>query len=481
MKTLATHLLSTLERRGVSYGDVRVILLRDEEIAVKNEKPEVVKAGESFGYGVRVLKNGFWGFAASSEVTTERMNNTIERAVLMAEAASIVANGMDLFEAPPPAKANYVTPHERDALQVSLEDKLELLSNCTALMLREATIKQAEAYMNSRRERKVFASTTGSLIEQEILECGAGIAAFAIEGGHLQVRSYPSSFHGNFATGGYEFIEEMNLLAAAPRVASEAAQLLRAPVCPDMETDLIIGSDQLALQIHESIGHAIELDRIFGYEASFAGTSFITPEDVGSLRYGSPIMNVSADSTTPRGLGTFAYDDEGVEAQSDPIVRDGTLVGVLSSCSTAPRINRKSNGAMRADSWMHFPLVRMTNVNLEPGESQLEDLIADTSNGLYVETNKSWSIDDKRINFQFATEVAREIRNGKLGRLLKNPVYTGVTTQFWGACDAICGAEDWRLWGVSNCGKGEPMQTARVGHGCAPARFRGIKVTGSGD
>ena len=370
----------------------------------------------------------------------------------------------------------FVTPHAVDPFSVSLTEKIEMLSACSSLMMKEHAVRQAEATMDAFRERKVFASTTGSLIEQEIIECGAGVAACAIGKGDMQVRSYPASFRGNFACAGYEHIEAMRLEENAPRVAAEAAALLRAPACPSGEFDIILEGSQLALQIHESIGHAIELDRIFGSEASFAGTSFVEPSMVGSLRYGAPIVNVSSDSTVSGGLGTFAFDDEGVPAQRDPVIRDGVLVGVLSSCSTAPRIGRASNGTMRADGWSHFPLVRMTNLNLEPGEWELDALVADTRHGFLLETNKSWSIDDKRINFQFATETAREIRNGKLGKLYRNPVYTGASTRFWGACDAICSAAHWRMWGIPNCGKGEPVQTAHVGHGCAPARFRNIAL-----
>lgn len=481
MKDLAIRLVDHLAHVGVDYGDVRVILHHDETITVRNERPEVVRSGETQGYGVRVMRGGRWGFAACSDFTSDRMKQTIDRAVSMAEAAGVTASFPDPFEPPPPAVIDYCTPYLADALQVGLADKLQLLTRCTQEMAAEPSVKQSEAYMDALREHKVFASTTGSVIQQETIECGAGISAYAIENGQMQVRSYPSSFRGNFATAGYEFIDEMDLLNEAPRVASEAAQLLRAPVCPDMTTDLIVMPDQLALQIHESIGHAVELDRIFGYEASFAGTSFVQPEDVGTLSYGSKLVNVYADSTCPRGLGTFAYDDEGVPAQRDAIIRNGVLVGVLSSCSTAPRIGLRSNGCMRANGWSNFPIVRMTNVSLEPGEWELDALIDDTKHGLLVETNRSWSIDDKRINFQFSTEVGREIRNGKVGRLFKNSVYTGISPQFWSACNAICNRRHWRLWGIPNCGKGEPMQVARVGHGCAPARFHSVKVTGSAE
>jgi TldD protein len=480
MKALANLLLGHLPSRGLQYADVRVVHRLEETLAVRNGAPEAIQARESYGYGVRVLRNGCWGYAASSEVTTDCVRQTVERALMTADAAAMTTRMPDAFQPPPPVKAKYATPFRRDPFSVPLAGRVDLLCLCTRIMLQEKTVRQAEGHMNCIRETKLFANTLGSRIEQEIIECGAGIAAYAIGSGGMQVRSYPNSFGGNYATAGYEFIEEMHLQENAPRIASEAAELLRAPECPAVETDLILDGSQLALQIHESIGHAVELDRILGFEASFAGTSFVVPDMIGSLKYGSPLVNVVADSTAPLGLGTFAYDDEGVAAQSAPIIREGTLCGVLSSCSTAPLIGSESNGAMRADGWQHFPIVRMTNVNLKPGNRDLDELIADTKRGFFLTTNRSWSIDDKRVNFQFATEAAREIKNGKLGRLYRNAVYTGATTRFWNSCDAVCGPAHWRMWGVPNCGKGEPMQTARVGHGCAPARFRNVSVRSAG-
>ena len=240
---------------------------------------------------------------------------------------------------------------------------------------------------------------------------------------------------------------------------------------------LIIDSPQLALQVHESCGHPIELDRVLGMEASFAGTSFLTLDKLDSLRYGSEIVNMEADATVPGGLGTFGFDDEGVAAQKVPIVTEGRFVGYLTSRETAPIIGRRSMGSSRASGWNVIPLIRMTNVNLRPGSAgSLDDLIADTSDGLFVSTNLSWSIDDRRLNFQFGTEIGWLIKDGRLTQMVKNPTYTGITPQFWGSCDAICSEPAWQLWGVPNCGKGEPMQTHGVGHGAAPARFRGVQV-----
>jgi TldD protein len=243
--------------------------------------------------------------------------------------------------------------------------------------------------------------------------------------------------------------------------------------------DIILEGSQLGLQVHESIGHPIELDRVLGTEANFAGMSFLTLDKLGTLKYASDVVNVVADATPAHGpgLGTFAYDDEGVPAQATPIVKAGLFVGYLTSRETAAAVGQaRSGGAMRAEGWNRIPLIRMTNISLLPGTWKLDDLIADTDDGIYMETNRSWSIDDRRYNFQFGTEIGWEIHAGKKTRMLKNPSYGGITTEFWNSCDAICGPEYWTLWGVPNCGKGQPMQAMGTGHGASPARFRKVQV-----
>jgi TldD protein len=243
-----------------------------------------------------------------------------------------------------------------------------------------------------------------------------------------------------------------------------------------MLTTIVLDGDQVALQVHESVGHPTELDRVYGTEASYAGTSFLKPADLGSLRYGSELMNITGDPTTPGGLGSFGFDDEGVPASRTPVVEAGRLTGFLTSRETAARIGSGNGGSMRADSWNRMPLVRMTNLHLEPGEGTLEDLLGDVDDGVYMETNRSWSIDDKRLNFQFGTQIAWEIKGGKLGRMLRDATYTGITPVFWGSLDAVAGPDSWQLYGLTNCGKGQPGQSAHVSHGAAPARFRKVQV-----
>jgi TldD protein len=302
------------------------------------------------------------------------------------------------------------------------------------------------------------------------------MAATAVGENETQIRSYPG-IRGQYGTRGWELVRELDLPAHAPRIADEAKAVLAADPCPSLEaTDLILGSEQMALQIHESIGHAVELDRILGWEAAFAGTSWLDLAQMGSLRFGSELMNVTADATLPGALGSFGFDDEGTPAHPVDIVRSGTWVGVLSGRDTAALAGIPSGGAVRAEGYNRIPMVRMTNVGLLPGQDSLDAMIAATDDGIYMDTNRSWSIDDKRLNFQFGCEIGWEIKGGKKGRLLKNPTYTAISPRFWGSMDMVGNRDEWTFWGTPNCGKGQPMQIGHTGHPAVPARFRGIRV-----
>ncbi len=376
----------------------------------------------------------------------------------------------------PPSHGTYRTPITEDPFAVPLGEKLRILLDADAAMARVSGVTVREGSMQWSRERKQFVSSEGARLEQEIVEVGAGIEATAVNESELQVRSYPQA-GGQVATRGFEAIRALDLAGHGQQIAEEAVALLDAPQCPAGEMTVILESGQLALQIHESCGHPIELDRVLGMEASFAGTSFLTLDRLDRLQYGSALVDIDADATVPGGLGTFGWDDEGVAAQNVPIVSGGLFVGYLTNRETAPRVGRRSMGSARASGWDRIPIIRMTNVNLRPGAAgTVEDLIADTREGIYLDTNRSWSIDDRRLNFQFGTQAGWLIRNGRRTQLVRNPTYTGITPRFWGSCDAIAGPEAWVLWGVPNCGKGEPMQTAHVSHGASPARFRGVQV-----
>ena len=475
-----------MRQAGASYGDIRIREDRKEHVNVQNGRPEHIAVDRSAGFGVRVIVDGAWGFFGTHRLEESALEPAVRQAAAIARAsarppqatraARARAREPVVLAPVEPARGFYETPHDVDPFQVPLEEKLALLEAATRAM-RGPNLKLAQAFASSYLAHQHFASTEGARLEQRILQCGGGIAATAIAGGDMQVRSYPNSFRGNFATGGWEFVRAMRLGEEAPRVADEAEALLAAPPCPQGRRTIVLDGGQLALQVHESCGHPIELDRVLGMELSYAGDSFLTTDKLGAFQYGSPAVNIVADTTVRGGLGTFGWDDEGVPAQRTPIVEAGRFVGYLTSRETAPAVGRTSSGAMRASGWHRIPLIRMTNVNLLPGSAgRLEDLLAATDDGLYLATNKSWSIDNKRLNFQFGTEMCREIKGGKFGAIYKNATYTGLTPEFWGSCDAVCGPEAWQLWGTPNCGKGEPSQTARVGHGTAPARFQSVQV-----
>ena len=477
MKDLMDRSLDSARLRGAQYADVRVVNNRTQNIAVRDGVVESLNDAETIGFGVRVLADGAWGFASSRDLTAEESDRVTELAVQLARSAARVPGQVVDLGPPVASRGVYQTPIRIDPFRLPLEEKLGLLMAADAEMAKVPGLRVRRGNLTFIREQKWFANTEGAFTEQTIYETGGGIQATAVGNGEVQSRSYPASFGRQQVTAGWEAAQGWDLPGNAGRVAGEAVALLTADPCPsEITTDLILGGDQVALQVHESCGHPIELDRVFGSEAAYAGTSFLTTEKLGTFRYGSEVVNLTAESLRPLGLGTFGWDDEGVPAQSTPIVRNGLFLGYLMSRETATRLGMTSNGCMRASGWNRIPLVRMTNVSLEPGTWDLQDLIADTEDGVYMETNRSWSIDDQRYNFQFGTEIGYEIKNGKLGRMLRNPTYTGITPQFWNSCDAVCNAEHWVMWGTPNCGKGQPGQVAHTGHGATPARFRKVRV-----
>lgn len=467
--------INILKRKGVDYADLRKVRSQSQRIKVKNGEVEGISSRESSGFGIRVLKDGAWGFSSSAVISEEEIERVASEALRIASASASVNKDKSKLSDAEPWVDVYRSSYLEDPFQVPLEEKIGLLMKAVEAMKGDE-IKVAEGSLAFDRNWKLFLNTEGAEIDQVITQSGGGIVATASDGQQVQKRSYPNSSGGDLATKGYEFIRNLRLAENAERVKEEAIALLSAPECPEGEMDVIIGGSQLALQVHESCGHPTELDRVLGSEISYAGGSFLTLEKLNNLQYGSTLVNITADATIKGGLGTFGYDDEGVRAQRSYLVREGLFVGYLTSRETALVLGQRSNGTMRADGWNRIPLIRMTNINLEPGEWNLDDLIADTREGIYLDTNKSWSIDDLRLNFQFGTEIGWLIKRGKRGKMVKNPIYTGITPQFWKSCDAICNRESWHIWGIPNCGKGEPSQIMKVAHGTSPARFRKMKV-----
>ena len=475
MFDLAAAAVDAAIAAGASYADARVMFIRQEGASARNRVLEELAQTETAGIGVRALIGSAWGFQATAALTDADARAAGAQAVAIARASALVP-GPPMGLAPAPVvDTSWSSDWQVHPLDdVGVSERIDLLVDATGAAL-DAGVQLAQASYRAWDTEKWFVSSEGSRIQQRIVECGAVVDATALGDGETQRRSYPG-VRGQYGTRGWELIRELDLVGNAPRIAEEAQQLLTAPQCPEGVTTLILGGEQMALQIHESIGHAIELDRILGWEAAFAGTSWLEPAGLGSLRYGSDIMNITADATIAGGMGSFGYDDEGVPAQAVDIVRDGTWVGVLSGRDSAPAVGLESGGMVRADGPARLPMVRMTNVGLLPGESSLEEMIASTEDGILMDTNRSWSIDDKRLNFQFGCEIGWEIKDGRLGRMVRNPTYTGIGPTFWASMDMLGNQDEWVCWGVPHCGKGQPMQFGHTGHPAVPGRFRDVRV-----
>ena len=470
------EVLTSLSSHALRYADVRYTATHQQHVKVRNGEVDHLSSTVDRAIGVRVLAGNGWGFAASSDVSPDSIRRTAARALEVAAASNLAATQPVTLSDVEAHVASWESEYRIDPWSVPIEKKLEHLMNATEPMRGDPRIHQVSGEISCYRQEKSFASTAGSFIEQTTTQMGGGIEAVAIHEDEFQRRTYPNPFGGDFQAEGWEFIERLDMPRKALEVRDEALALLAAPKAPAGKFDLVVGSAQLALQVHESCGHPTELDRAMGLEISLAGGSFLQPSMLGNFRYGSDIVNLVADATIPGSIGSFAFDDDGVPAQRFHLVENGMFVGYLTGRDTAPFIGRSSNGTVRAETAARIPIIRMTNINLEPGDVPLDEIIASTKRGIFVETNKSWSIDDLRLNFQFGCEVAWEIENGRLGRMLKNPLYTGNTPDFWRSCDAIADRASWQIWGLPNCGKGDPMQTMRVAHGAPAARFRGVEM-----
>jgi TldD protein len=469
--------LQAAQDRGAAYTEVRQVTREQEWLNFKDGQLERGTLFDDAGVGVRLLVDGRWGFAAAPGADPDSLRATVEAAVEASRASTERHEG---FEIPEAVTGTYQSPVEEDPFAVSHREKMDVMKAAHGELKADPRIKSARGSLIAKRNQSRLWASNGTRIDQSVTLCGGGLAAVAMDADDVQTRSYPKAHEGNVLQGGFEITRSLNLESEAKRVRDEAIALCRAEECPVGERTLILEGAQLSLQIHESVGHPTELDRVFGEEISLAGASFLLPENLDTLTYGSELVNLTADATSPRGPGTFGFDDEGTPATRTPLVEEGRFVGYLSGRESAARLGRKSAGCLRADSWSSLPIVRMINVNLEPGRGSLNDLLSGVDDGLMLSVNKSWSIDDLRLNFQFACELAYEVKGGeRTGRIFKNPVYYGVTPEFWKKCTAICGPESWEMWGWIFCGKGDPIQSMYVGHGCAPTRFDGVHIGSS--
>ncbi|MGH7737608.1 MAG: TldD/PmbA family protein [Candidatus Tyrphobacter sp.] len=471
----AARILDTAAARGAQFADVRFETSRSERIEVRNGVVAALADATSIGYGVRALVDGSWGFAASDDPSDAALDGAAARACAIARAGASVARHAIGFAPPRAYRERYETPVVRDPGSVPLGQRVALLLEAERLLHAGGDIAVGRAWIDLWTTTKTLYGSNGTEIEQRIVQTGCGIEAMAVGDGDAQTRTFPGDI-GLYQAGGWEIVEKARLKENAQRIGEEAIALLRAPQCPSGTYDLILGGSQMSLQIHESCGHPAELDRVLGWEANFSGTSFLEVDQLGRLRYGSPKVTIVVDNTMPLGMATCGYDDEGTKSAVSDIVRDGILSGYEMSNDTARTIGRESNACVRAQSWAYAPMIRMCNLSLLPGDVPFDRLFDDVADGIYMESNRSWSIDDRRLNFQFGCEIGWEIKNGKRGRMLKNPTYSGMTPQFWNSCDAVADAASWFAWGTPNCGKGEPMQVGRTTQAATPARFRGVAI-----
>ena len=472
----AQRALDTATSRGATYADVRFGTLRDEHIEVRNGVVSGMSDTESAGFSVRAFYDGAFGFASSAVISDAEIDRVAAQAVEIAHASARVKHGENLILQPAGRFVDsYRTPFEVDPSSTSLGERVKYLLDVEKEVRAPAGVAVGRAWMDIWRTTKSFASTEGSRIDQELLQCGSAVHALAVGNGDVQDRIFPGTC-GLYQTGGYEIIRKADLMGNARRIGEEAVALLTADQSPSGTMDIVLSGDQVSLQIHESMGHALELDRVLGWEANFSGTSFATPEKLGNFRYGADIVNVVCDMTCPKALATHGYDDEGTPAKSVDLIRNGVLVGYMAGRDTASAVKVPVGGVVRAEYWGRLPMIRIGNVNLLPGDMPADMLFDGIKQGVYMESNRSWSIDDKRLNFQFGCQIGYEIKDGKKGRLLKNPTYAGMTPKFWNSCDAIGDQRSWVAWGTPNCGKGEPLQTARSCQGASPARFRRVEV-----
>ncbi|MCD6163335.1 MAG: TldD/PmbA family protein [candidate division Zixibacteria bacterium] len=462
-------------KAGAAYADFRLVQTESESLSYANGAPEVSHSIDQ-GFGIRVIADGAWGFCGSADINKQEISETAQRAVEIAKASALLQKIPVKLAPNSVYEENYITPIKINPFSISLNEKLEFLLYLDQLMAKNSDITSRYGFLDFRRINKHFLSSEGSIIHQEIFQSGAGVQVTAMRSHRDRAsRSWPAN-EGKFENRGYELLGQTDFTNNIPIICEEAVMVLNAEPCPQKTCDIVLDSSHMSLVIHESIGHALELDRVFGGERNFSGSSFATPENLNKLKYGADIINVTADPTLPFGLGTFGFDDDGVKAHKEYLIKDGILLNYLSSRETAARVGKSSTGAMRADGWGNVPIVRMTNTNLQPGNQSLDDLISGIDDGIYMQTTSSWSIDDTRENFQFGCEIGREIKGGKLGKIIKKPTYAGSTVKFWNSCDGIGDKSLWHLWGTPNCGKGQPAQNGRVGQGASPARFRNVKV-----
>ena len=474
---LADIAIDLAKKLGASYGDIRINRYRTERISTRERQVQGVALNQTFGFGVRVLVKGSWGFAASSDVTPKEVRRVTREAVEIAKANASQQRKPVQFLEVPAAKANWRSAFEQDPFKVSIEQKIETLMKINEAALAVPGVGFVNSSMAWVNEQKFYASTDGSRIEQYIIRGQPGFTVTAVDraAGDFQTRSSLGGPQGM----GYEYVRNHDWVKEAAKAGQEAVMKLKAKPVEPGKYDLVLHPSHLWLTIHESVGHSTELDRALWWEANYAGTSFLTPDKTGKLQFGSPRVNFFADRTQPAGLATVGYDDEGVPGQKWYLVKDGIFVDWQTTRDLAPLIGRQqSYGCLHAQNWSDVPFPRMPNVSLEAGKdsTSLDQIVSGVDNGILIYGNGSFSIDQQRYNFQFGGQTFWEIKQGKVTGMLRDVAYQSRTTDFWNSCDGLGGPATYELGGALNDGKGEPSQSNAVSHGCPVARFRNVNV-----
>ena len=478
MKNLEKRLRDAMPA-GVDYCSVRYLVQRDESVAVRQDKPLPVSRSETAGVMITVVAGGALGYAATCDLGAAGLDQAAERAVWWAKQATGRAvtdfSKIDW----PSEQAELVGPNHRPWADVSLETRYDLLGEQCARLKIDDRIVDWSAGIWFASADSLLLTSDGGRIRQTFHFTSPSMNVTANQGSEAQTRSLGG--HSYCQQGGMEVLDAFGFTTAPPRIAAEAIELLTADDCPTGPTDLILAPDQMVLQIHESIGHPLELDRILGDERNYAGTSFVTTDMLGSYRYGSEKLNITFDPTRPEQLASYSHDDEGARAQKAWIIKDGVLLRSLGGTISQARTGLPGVANSRACSWNRPPIDRMANLNLEPGDMPFEQMVASVQRGVYMETNCSWSIDDSRNKFQFGCERGQLIENGKLTRVVKNCNYRGISATFWRSLKGVGPVDETVVMGTPNCGKGEPNQVISVAHASSPALFENVDVFGGAD
>ena len=469
--------LARVQASGAEYGDIRLVDSTVQTITGEDRRIASVRESTDRGFGIRVLYHGGWGFAASSICSLEEVPRVADLAVEIARGSASLAIEKVKLADEPVYRDQVVTARRIDPFAITLEKKTALLLETMELLQQQAGVVRSSAGLWACRDRKLFVSTEGTHLDFDLLALNGEFSATASRHGRFASRSYNTP---HLRTG-YELIEEAKFLVEAPRVAAQAVEKVNAPAIETDVYDLVLDSEHLSLTMHESCGHPSELDRALGYEANYAGTSFLTTEKRGTFRYGSAQVNLVADNTERETLAATGYDDDGVACQRWDIVREGIFVDYCTNREVAPKIGEsRSRGSNRADGWGSVPIVRIANIGLEPGNASVDDLIADVKKGIYIEGHGSYSIDQRRYNFQFGGDAFWLIEHGKRTHMVRDVVYHGITPEFWGKCDGVADRLYRRRFGFITCGKGQPGQSGWMTHAASPARFRGVSVIKGG-